>query len=110
MAVLIYFFQGKINKDNQMPGLGCLPENRAVENIIPTSVQDEPEKKKSLHTERKSTQTHSYVLVLTERKGNKFTLNSLKRDNINFCCFIQPINTNHEAITSLLLHVHNDDI
>jgi hypothetical protein len=45
MAVLIYFFQGKINKDNQMPGLGCLPENRAVENIIPTSVQDEPEKK-----------------------------------------------------------------
>jgi hypothetical protein len=39
MAVLIYFFQGKINRENQMVGLGCHAENRAVQNIIPKSIQ-----------------------------------------------------------------------
>ena len=39
MAVLIYFFQGKINRENQMVGLGCHPENRAVENKISKTVQ-----------------------------------------------------------------------
>jgi hypothetical protein len=45
MAVLIYFFQGKINRENQMPGLGCHPENREVENIIPKPVQARARKK-----------------------------------------------------------------
>ena len=39
MAVLIYFFQGKINRENQMVDLGCHPENRELENIIPKTVQ-----------------------------------------------------------------------
>ena len=39
MAVLIYFFQGKINRENQMVHFRCHPENRAVENIIPKTVQ-----------------------------------------------------------------------
>jgi hypothetical protein len=39
MDVHIYFIQGKINRENQMVGLGCHPENRAVENKISKTVQ-----------------------------------------------------------------------
>ena len=45
MVVLIYFFYGKINRENQMYCLGCHPENRAVENIIPKTVQAQARKK-----------------------------------------------------------------
>ena len=44
MDVHIYFIQGKINRENQMVGLGCHPENRAVENIIPKTVQAQARK------------------------------------------------------------------
>ena len=45
MEAIIYFLQGKINRENQMPGLGCHPKNRIVENIIPTPVQAQARKK-----------------------------------------------------------------
>ena len=57
MAVLIYFFQGKINRENQMPGLGCHPKNRIVENIIPTPVQAQARKKILAYREEFSTIT-----------------------------------------------------